>query len=229
MSKHYNNGFNHGVKLACLANGISEGDYIRTCEKQKALAESPVMQQAICKIASCIFHAAEDHETASIYDAFLESGAMMKSATSRSILFDSVLEALSEQMAEDNMQKSAATWLTGLLGRGVGLMPDFLRGGAALSLLAGGGLGAGWWALNRDANSSSAATAAKEEQAKYYRELAKKIRRKAGKLKEKKLSQKDIKDIVDESAIAHTDESDTAEKKKEVADTLLNAAADLYA
>lgn len=226
MANDYDNGFNYGVKLACLMNGISESDYTNAKARQQAMEDSLEVQQAVFKIASCIFNAAGDPENAAVYDAFADNGVAIKSATAKGVLFDSVLEAMAEQAAEDEMNKRAS-WVTGLLGRGIGLMPDFLRGGAALSLLAGGGLGAGWWAMNRDANASSAATAAKEEQAKYYRELAKKIRRKAGKNKAKKLSKQDIKEIVDSSSVASSD-NEVAEKNKEVAETLINAATDLY-
>lgn len=223
MNNNYNNGFNYGVKLACLYNGIGEGDFIRTTAKHRVLSESPDMQATICKIASSIFHAAGDPDTAAVYDSMVEGTSCIKSAHAKSILLDSVLEAIAEQSA---MEKQAA-WVTGLLGRGIGLMPDFLRGGAALSLLVGGGLGAGWWALNRDSVASSAKTAIKEEQAKYYRELAKKIRTKAGKNRAKKLDKETIKAIIAETAPG-MDEQEQAEKNKNVADTLINAASDLY-
>lgn len=226
MANDYDNGFNYGVKLACLMNGISESDYTNAKAQHQAMENSPEVQQAVFKIASCIFHAAGDHEDAAVYEAFADNGVTVKSAAAKSVLFDSVLEAMAEQAAEDEMNKRAS-WVTGLIGRGVGLLPDFLRGGAALSLLAGGGLGAGWWALNRDANASSAATAAKEEQAKYYRELAKKIRRKAGKTKSKKLSEKAIREIVGSSSSSAEDSTELSDKKH-VAETLMNAAADLY-
>lgn len=225
MSDNYSSGFDCGVKIACHMYGISEDDCLAASHRHAIADNSKDMQDAICKIASSIFHAAGDADSAALYDGLLASGHLMKNATARSILLDSVLQAIAEQAASEEMSKSA--FLTKLIGGGVGMMPDLLKGGAGLALLVGGGLGAGWWALNRDANASSAKTAVKEEQAKYYRELAKKIRDKAGKTKKRKLNKKEVAKIVEDAAPMVVQEEEKP-NLGEAVDTIKNLSSTIY-
>lgn len=222
MNTSYDKGYREGVFLACAARGIAPTDFVRMQTKQAAVEDSPVMQSAILKIASSIFHAAGEgfEGDAAMYDALLDGTSKIRSEFAKRAVLDPVVLALSEQSTQEQFEKMAKLpGLTSILGKTLAFLPDTIQGLSALSLLVGGGLGAGWWALNRDARTSSAETTAKEEQAAYYRELAKKIRRKTGKIKSKALLQKAIENYVaadDPAAQANSDINEEIKKERAV-------------
>lgn len=233
MNKSYDRGYREGVAVACAIRGISPADFLRMQTKQAAINDSPVMQSSILKIASSIFHAAGEgfEGDAAMYDALLDGTSKIRSDFAKKAVLDPVVSALAEQSVQDQFEQMAKqAGLTSFLGKTVGMLPGTIQGLAALSLLAGGGLGAGWWALNRDANSSSSDVVAKEEQAAYYRELAKRIKRKTGKIKNKTVLKKAIESYVSsEENPAVIETSDEDDKKKTAIDKAVNLAATLYA
>lgn len=214
MNTTYDKGFTAGVALACAARGIPATDFIRMRSKQAALESSPIMQATMLKIASSIFHAAgEGYENdAAMYDALLAGTSRIRSTFAKRAILDPIVFALAEAAHEEEFEKLASVagmskqatvrLLRELGGKIAGLFPDTIQGIAALSLLVGGAGGAGWWALNRDINTNSAAVEAKEEQAKYYRELADKIRKKTGKTRSKAL----VKRMAEETVAAEAPE-----------------------
>lgn len=227
--------------MACAINGIKPTDFVRMQAKQAAVTDAPEMQSTLLKIASSIFHAAGEgfEGDAAMYDALLNGTSRIRSEFAKKAVLDPILHALYEQSTQEQFEKLAAATgfekvanITSLFGKAVGFLPDTIQGLAALSILAGGGLGAGWWAMNRDANAASEETAVKEEQAKYYRDLAKRIRRKTGKIKNKALLQKTIENYVaaeNPSDETEADVSASETNKENLAEAAADLASSLYA
>lgn len=164
--------------MVCAERKVSLHDAVRMFSKQAALAESPVMTDALLKIGATIFRAAGDNENAQMYELMRQRPLLTKYA--RAVYVEPVLEVLgrcSYREAEE-FEKRATSILTNL-SKVTGMMPDMLQTIAVVSAGMGAGGGALWWALNRDTEADDLEVQAKEEQAKYYRDLAKEIQRKA--------------------------------------------------
>lgn len=181
--------FDSGVAMVCAERKVSLHDAVRMFSKQAALAESPVMTDALLKIGATIFRAAGDNENAQMYELMRQRPLLTKYA--RAVYVEPVLEVLgrcSYREAEE-FEKRANPAIAAFT-KATGVMPDLLQTIAVISAGMGAGGGALWWALNRDTEANDLEVQAKEEQAKYYRDLAKEIQRKA-KLKAQKVVRKE--------------------------------------
>ena len=166
-------GFNSGVLLACAQNKVAPGDIIRIMEKQACLKDSAAINDVLLKLGSTILREGGYEDDAALMSAMI--GFPMKSAHAKELFCDSVLETLghaSYQEAEEYQEKQASVILSGLA-KGLGMTPTALQLSAMLAAAAGVAGGGAYWALNRDAGVTDDVTAAKEEQAKYYKRLAK--------------------------------------------------------
>lgn len=168
-------GFNSGVLVACAQHKVAPNDMLRIMEKQASLKDSSVINDVLLKLGSTIMREGGYPEDAILFDAL--QGFPIKSAHTKALFCDSVLEALghaSYEEAEDFQEKQASGMMH-ILESGLGMTPSALQLSALLAVAAGTAGGGAYWALNRDAGDTDEVVAAKEEQAKYYKRLAKDI------------------------------------------------------
>ena len=170
-------GYNSGVLIACAQNKLAPSECIRIMEKHATLQEDPVVIDELLKMGAAIMREGGYEEDAQMYE--LMRGTPIQSKFARAVYVDSVLETLGAAAYDEakQYQVKQANPIIGGAAKLVGMTPEALQMAAIVSLAAGMGLGGGYWALNRDSNTVDDETAVKEEQAKYYKSLAKDLRR----------------------------------------------------
>lgn len=170
-------GFNSGVLIACAQNRMAPSDCIRLMEKHATLQEDKTLTDEILKIGAAILREGGYEEDAQMCELMQQTPMTTKYA--RAVYLDSILETLGKAAydeAQDYQIKQANPLISGV-SKVLGMTPSALQMAALISIAAGTGLGGAWWALNRDSREVNDATAMKEEQAKYYRQLASEMRR----------------------------------------------------
>lgn len=169
--------FKAGILKRGAAYGITDADLVGVrCEAERILSNAVEMQQLFCKAGATVLARAGMDDT-------LEYGVLCKCASSGILLPNEVRDAF-VQPVQDVLEKRAGGWADA-----VANIPGTLM---AATLALGAASGGAYYLARRDMATDDAETEAKIEQARIYRETAKKIveemRRKA---KEKGLSAPD--------------------------------------
>lgn len=167
--------FESGVLVACAQNKVAPRDAIRLFEKHAALQEDEALNKEILKIGAAIMREGGYEEDARMFELMQSTPMITKYA--RAVYIDPVLEVLgAEAYAEGELEKQSSGMLNSVTSA-LGLTSGVSRLAALAALGVGITGGGAYWAMNRDANTSDEETTAKLEQAKYYRSLAKELRR----------------------------------------------------
>lgn len=173
--------------MVCAERNVSLHDAVRMFSKQAALAESPVITDALLKIGATIFRAAGDYENAQMYELMRQRPILTKYAGA--VYVEPVLEVLGDQSYKEAEEFNKRAGILSHLTSITGMVPGTLQSLALISAGLGAGAGTIWWALNRDTEADDMEVQTKEEQAKYYRNMAKDIKRKAKVKAEQSLAQ----------------------------------------
>lgn len=183
MNDDYNMGYCLGKTMTCMKHGIDPRDVTYMESKQAALTDSPEMQVALAKVAVAFLKQAGYEYTPeqSLYETIILRGGVETPMCKRAYI-DPVLETLAvmEEDREDVMAKAASGPLK-ILGSVGALGGDAFKNLLLAGVIGGTGIGAMYWALNRDATVDETDAAVKEEQAKYYRKYADELRKKLNK------------------------------------------------
>ena len=180
MNDDFKTGYQIGQAITCMKNGIDPRDVSRLTEKQAALIDSPDMQVTLSKIAAALMKEAgyEYAPEQSLYETIILRGGV-ETPMCKKAYIEPVLEmlAMMEEDREDILEKNAGMPLK-LLGSVGAMGGDLFRNLILAGVIGGTGVGALYWAMNRDATADESDAAVKEEQAKYYRKYADELRRK---------------------------------------------------
>lgn len=173
-------GYKFGVKLACAYHGIDPGALMTKAAKVYTCLESPVMQHAFAKIASTIMHNAGPEFAAeeALFNAIANRHTPLTSFVKKAFLYP-VLDTLANAAATCSMEKSAGVFNDIISGVGSVLngSQEALYKLALIGALGGAGIGALGWNLSRHMREEDADTAAKIEQAKHYRQIARDLQK----------------------------------------------------
>lgn len=179
-------GYNIGVQSACVALGADTESFSKMAAAIDVLRTEADAQMFLCKTAKLILGDPAGYEW-NIYDTIEKSGSVSE------FVFDTYIEPVVQTLVAARLEKVAMT--KEALGKGLGAVTGLAGMGSALAsgakgvvtdaatllgLLAigGGALGGGaLWSINRDPAEEDVEIRAKEDQAAYYKELARDLKK----------------------------------------------------
>ena len=177
----YRKGYELGFSMAGVSVGMSADDVAMSKAAAAVVREDKEAQEAICKVAKFIL----SFDDNSAYEQAIYSTIEKSAGAVSGVVFDTylapVLEAVAEADAKNTLIKLAKANGAGplkLYSAAASLGSDAFKTILAASALLGATGGAAWWAVNRGPSEDDIETQAKQDQAHYYRRVAKDIKRK---------------------------------------------------